>query len=333
MENLIDTGVRNQQGSSLGFELTVTALRRDECGVATLDLSAANDRALPAFEPGAHLDITLPNGMKRSYSIASPPRELWRYTLGVKLEPDSRGGSRFIHEALKVGDVLQVSQPKNYFRLDRGAAGHVFIAGGIGITPFLSMLAEVKASGVPWQLLYAFNDNAGGSFLQQLQALAGMEPQRVRLHRGGRSGNDPLDIAAAVARLRADWSIYCCGPERMLQEFVRQTACLNPARVHLERFGNPMENSGDESFMVELARSGKHVVVKPGQSILDALELEGVDVTWGCREGLCGSCAVTVLAGVPQHRDKVLSEEERRINKTMLICCSRSESAHLVLDL
>lgn len=317
------------------LNLYVAKIIRMTKDVVTVELRRPDDpkrQLLPSFEPGAHLDIVLPNGIKRSYSITSFPDELDHYTIAVKNQKPGRGGSRFIHESLKVGDVCVAAPPRSSFRIDGKAAGHLFIAGGIGITPFIGMIRQAEVTGSPWALAYAFRDPEP-PFLEQIKQLAGKVVDRVRLHAGGRSGANAMNVRMLVSELPADWSVYCCGPESLLNEFEAATKMLDPNRVRLERFSNTTEVRPDEGFVVELARSGRELSIQPNESILDALEMEGVDVPWGCREGLCGTCEVSVISGIPRHYDKVLSEEQKRSNKSIIVCCSRSLTQRLVLDL
>lgn len=317
------------------LNLCVAKISRLTDDVITIDLRRSDDlkrELLPPFEPGAHLDIVLPNGIRRSYSITSFPDELDRYTIAVKYQKSGRGGSRFIHESLKVGDLCLAAPPRSSFRIDGKALGHLFIAGGIGITPFVGMIRQVESEGRRWQLAYAFSEQAP-PFLEEIKQLAGEAGDKVALYGGGRSNGNGMDVRKLASGLSVGWSVYCCGPEGLLNEFVAATKALDPNRVHLEQFCNTTEVLPDEGFVVELARSGKEISIQPEESILDALEMEGIDVPWGCREGLCGTCEVAVISGTPRHYDRVLSEEQKRCNKSVIVCCSRSVTQRLVLDL
>lgn len=290
-------------------------------------------RELPAFTAGAHIDLLLPNGLTRSYSLLNAPQERHRYVIGVNKDGASRGGSRFMHETLRAGETLSIHPPRNNFPLDEGAARSVFIAGGIGITPMLSMIARARALGMPWQLHYAARTRRHAAFIDLLKDWEHEPEAAVNLVFDQEPGAAMLDIAAIVRDLPEDAHVYCCGPLPMLDAFERASARLAPARVHREYFAAKEAAATGGGFTVELARSGKCIQVRPGQTILDSLIDAGVEPPYSCREGVCGTCEVRVLEGLPDHRDLVLSADEQAANNRMMVCCSGAKSARLLLDL
>jgi ferredoxin-NADP reductase len=272
-------------------------------GVVSLTFAGAS---LPSWTPGAHIDVELRPGLVRQYSLCGSPAE-WR--VAVLREPAGRGGSAYAHDVLAVGDRLRVSEPRNTFPLVP-ASRYLFIAGGIGITPLLPMIAAVAAQGADWQLRYGGRTSASMAFLPELAQYG----DRVRARPG------LLDLSDL------DGEVYCCGPEPLLAAV--EARC---ATAHMERF-TPRPVSGD-SFEVELARSGRVVPVPGDRSILSALLDAGVELLSSCQEGTCGTCETDVLAGTPEHHDSLLTDEERAAGETMMICVSRSAGGRLVLDL
>lgn len=288
---------------------------------------------LPPTEAGAHIDLQLPGGLRRSYSLLDGTGERRRYRIAVHRAPHSRGGSRWLHDSLRPGAQLAVSTPRNHFPLAEAAPCSVFIAGGIGITPILAMVARAQELGQTWSLHYAARTRRHAAFLDRLAQFARGPGASLHLHFDDEHGGRPLDIAAVVRSLPAQAHVYCCGPAPMLAAYAQATADLPAERVHQEAFAGVSAPDDAKSYRVELARSGRSLQVAPGQTLLDALIAAGADPLYSCREGLCGTCEVRVLAGIPDHRDLVLTPEQRQANDRMLPCCSGARSDHLVLDL
>ncbi|MDE2604637.1 MAG: oxidoreductase [Burkholderiales bacterium] len=303
---------------------------------AVLGVELRPERAgelLPGFGAGAHIDLHLPGGLRRSYSLTDEPGERRRYRIAVHRAVDSRGGSRWMHESLRPGAVLAASGPRNNFPLTESAARSVFIAGGIGITPILAMIRRLVALGRPWDLHYATRTRAHAAFVEPLHELARQGGGRLDLRHDREPGGRPLDLAAIVRELPQDAHVYCCGPAGMLKAFELATAHLAPERVHVEHFAGKEPAAAGGGFRVKLHRSGRTLEVAPGQTILDCLVAAGVEPMWSCREGVCGTCETRVLDGVPDHRDLVLTPDEQARNDRMMVCCSGARSATLVLDL
>lgn len=298
-------------------------LRWEAEGVVSAVLEPLPGAALPPFTAGAHLDLALAPGLTRSYSLCNAPGERDRYEIAVQLAPESRGGSRWVHERWRVGDVLAVSEPRNHFALEEAAPLSVLIAGGIGITPMLAMIARLNALGRGWALHYAVRTRARAAFLDRLA-----DP-RVRVVYD-HEGDAPLDLAAIVAAAPRDAHLYCCGPTGMLKAF---EAAAAGRHAHVEYFAAAAPAATAGGYALELRRSGRTVAVAPGQRMLDALLAAGVMLAYSCAQGLCGACETRVLGGVPDHRDDYLTEEEKAANRTVMPCCSGAKSPVLVLDL
>jgi vanillate O-demethylase ferredoxin subunit len=289
--------------------------------------------ALPAFNAGSHIELHLPGGLRRSYSLLNDPIENHRYCIGVNLDAHSRGGSRFMHEQLRTGAVITIGLPRNLFEMDESAPFNVFIAGGIGITPMLSMIARTQALATPWRLHYAARTREHAGFLDVLAAYQGQPGADVQLNFDQEPGGRMLDLNAVIAALPDGAHVYACGPTPLLQAYEKATARLPPERVHREYFAAKEAAATDGSYIVTLARSQRSLQIKPGQSLLDGLIAIGVEPTFSCQQGICGTCEVKVLEGTPDHRDMVLTEAEKAGNDRMMVCCSGAKSAGLVLDL
>ena len=290
---------------------------------------------LPPFTAGAHIDLKLPGvtkGMSRSYSLINPQGERHRYVIAVAKDAVSKGGSRFIHERLRAGDILEITPPQNNFALREDATHSVLIAGGIGITPIWCMVQRLVELGRSWELHYSARTHQAAAFLEPIAVLQAAHPSRVVLNFDFESGGKPMDLAATVNRATGDDHLYCCGPTGMLDAFERATQERPRNRVHVEYFFAKDEQARGGGYTVVLAKSNVRVFVAQGETILDALRGAGIDAPFSCTEGVCGTCEMRVLEGVPDHRDMVLTDAERAANKSLMICCSGAKSEMLVLD-
>jgi len=315
--------------SSSLLSVRVQAMRFEAQGIVSVELVSPEGAQLPAFEAGSHVDLHLGNGIVRSYSLLNSPAERHRYVVGVLNDRNSRGGSRYVHEQLRVGATLTISAPRNNFPVDESAAHSVLIAGGIGITPISCMLNYLRGKGKSAELLYCARSRAEAAFADQL-----LSQTDVSSHFDAEKGTPP-DLRAFLASKPKDAHFYCCGPTPMLNAFEAICAELDLPNVHIERFAaaeNVAAVQGDE-YVAELARSKKSVTVPAGKSLLDALLDAGLDVDHSCREGVCGACETKVLEGEPEHRDGVLSKAEKASNKMMMVCVSGCKGRRLVLDL
>jgi ferredoxin-NADP reductase len=313
------------------MRLRVTSLAYEAKDILSVELRWAS--TLPPFKPGAHIDVSLPNGLSRSYSLINPQEERHRYVVAVRREPDSRGASSFIHQVLRLGQIVEVREPRNHFSLDEGARHSLLIAGGIGITPLWCMVQRLSSLGRSCCLHYCARSRDAAAFLAPLERLAAGGSVELHLHFSREAGGRRLDIAGAVDRADADTHLYCCGPRPMIETFER-AATRRPQRfVHVEHFTPRATPAADGSFSVVLARSGIRIDVPKGRTILDALLDEGIDPPHSCKEGMCGTCEVPVLQGIPDHRDLVLSKAQQESNRSMLICCSGSKTEEITIDL
>jgi ferredoxin-NADP reductase len=322
------TAAAPARGEDSLIEVRLTAIRYAARDTNLYEFSALDGKALPAYAPGAHIDLHLPNGLVRQYSLVDPEPPPGRYTIGVKRDPASRGGSRCVHDELKVGRTLRISAPRNNFPLVEDAGQVILFAGGIGITPIWCMVQRLARLDRSWTLHYACRSRADTAFLAALESM----PQ-VRLHFDDQAGGRFLDVAGLVAAAPPDAHLYCCGPTPMLKAFEQATAQWPREQVHVEYFTPKQEAVKSGGFVVELARSGREFVIPEGKSILQVLLDAGVDVDYSCELGICGACEQRVISGEPEHRDAILTEEEQASNTKVMICCAGCKSERLVLDL
>lgn len=298
-------------------------------GVVSLYLASPVQGALPNWEPGAHIDLYLDNDLVRQYSLCgNPESDNWR--VAVLREPKSRGGSQFLHESLNVGDEISCSVPRNNFALE-DAEEYLFIAGGIGITPLLPMIAECERRGATWSMAYGGRNADSMAFMDDLKVYG----SRVSLWPQDERGL--IDLPNLLGAPRPGLAVYCCGPGVLLDA----VECLcgewpeGSGTLHLERF-RPKEGALDgtnSAFEVVLDSTGESFVVEADRSIVETLEAAGYHVPTSCREGTCGTCETGVLEGTPEHRDSYLTPEEKASNEVMMLCCSRACGNRLVFDL
>ncbi|MEU2396106.1 PDR/VanB family oxidoreductase [Streptomyces sp. NPDC007369] len=277
---------------------------------------------LPDWAPGAHVDVILPSGLVRQYSLCGDPADTGRYTIAIRLVEDGRGGSREAHARLVEGAELELRPPRNRFRLEP-APSYVFVAGGIGITPILPMLRAATAAGADWTLLYGGRSRASMPFLPELAAYG----DRVTVVPEDEAGLP--DLAGLLCGTAPDALVYCCGPEPLMAAAL--AAAPDPGAVRLERFAPSTSPAGARPFTLELARSGRTVGVGAGESALAAVRRELPDTPYSCEQGFCGTCRQRVLAGEVDHRDELLTDGERE--DSMLLCVSRAKGDRLLLDL
>lgn len=304
-------------------------------------------KELPPFTAGAHIDLYFRDGRIRQYSLCNDPRERARYVFAVQREANGRGGSKAIFELVHVGRILTISHPRNHFPLRDDAAFHLLIAGGIGITPIMAMLHRLHAIGADFMLHYCARDLGKTAFREELAPLAAAG--RVAFHHDGGDPRRGLDVTALLAEHRPGTHLYCCGPAGLMTAVERAASHWPAGSVHFEHFApagpaqpvpaeilaGPAEASGESAigvgFRVKLARSGGVYDVPNDKSIVEVLREHGIEVQTSCESGLCGTCRTRYLEGTPEHRDYILDEQERRSD--VLICCARSKTPLLVLDL
>jgi ferredoxin-NADP reductase len=306
----------------------VAAIEEAGPGIKLFTLTDPDQWELPPFKPGAHIDLHLPNGLVRTYSLCNEPADNARYVIAVKLEPDGRGGSRALHDDVRVGDAIGVSLPRGGLDCGAGLARHVFVAGGIGVTPFLSMARHLARTGVADFVLHLI-------VREELPLARHLAPLinegRVVVHRTSRTGRP--DLAALIGEGGSETLVACCGPDGMTDDFERATSAWPAANVHIERFVAPpaVIDPDAKPFALSLARSGAEIQVRAGQTMLAALQEAGFDVPTSCCGGICGACKVGWLEGKPVHRDRVLSPYERE--RYLMVCVAGSDADRLVLDL
>jgi ferredoxin-NADP reductase len=297
-------------------------------GVVALTLRPPAGGPLPAWSPGAHVDLILDGVPTRQYSLCGDPADHHAWRLGILRDESGGGGSRFVHDRLRAGDTVRVRGPRNNFEL-LDSPRYLFIAGGIGITPVLPMIAAASAAGAGWRLLYGGRRRASMAFLPELARYG----DRVMVSPQDETGL--LDLDTWLGTPQPGTLVYCCGPEPLLAAVEERCRAWPPRTLRVERFSaRPLTAPvRAEAFDVELARSELRLTVPPDRSILDVVEEAGVGVLSSCAEGTCGTCETAVLSGLPDHRDSVLTEEEREAGGCMMICVSRSCTPRLVLDL
>ncbi|WP_033534157.1 PDR/VanB family oxidoreductase [Bordetella trematum] len=305
---------------------------RDIC---VLELEALGDEPLPSYAPGAHIDLHVGPQVVRQYSLSRYEPGSRRYQIAVLREPASRGGSQAVHEALDVNDVVEIGVPRNLFALHDDPSPALLLAGGIGITPILCMAEYLAQQERVFELHYCARERARMAFLDRLQAPA--LASHVHLHADDGPPVQRLDVARLLAVQHRQSHLYVCGPGGFIEAMLAQARNLgwSEERLHFERFSvsDGMQPAGQAGFEVQLASSGRVIAVQADESVVQALARHGVEVETSCEQGICGTCLLGVLDGVPDHRDFYLSEAEKARNDQFLPCCSRSCSDRLVLDL
>lgn len=317
--------------------LRVEAITTVAEGIKLFTLTSGDSaQPLPPCGPGSHIDVHMANGITRQYSITDTTQHD-TYNISVNRDPASRGGSAYMHKELRAGDFIKCSKPRNNFPLREDAQHSVFIAGGIGITPIISMVRRLATVGRPWILYFCTRTKARTPFISEIDELSKIAGGQVEYVHDGENGGKPLDIAESIAAAPPDAHFYCCGPAPLMEAFADATRDIREEFVHTEFFSAPITEVDDggvaEEFTVVLQRSNRLVTVPADKSILEALEAEGIMPLCSCREGICGTCETKVLAGKPKHNDFVLTPDEREANKTMMLCVSRAYSKEIVLDM
>ncbi|MDB5894799.1 MAG: Phthalate 4,5-dioxygenase [Rhodoferax sp.] len=317
-------------------ELDVRVLRKhaEALDICTFELVQEDGRPLPAFSAGSHIDVQLPGGVTRQYSLCNDPRESHRYMIGVLRDPNSRGGSRSMHDAVNEGDRLRISPPRNHFPLAHGATHSVLIAGGIGVTPILCMAERLALSGAPFDMHYCTRSRERTAFADRI-GQASFAPQ-VRFHFDDGDEAQKLQLPAVVGAPRPGVHVYVCGPKGFMDWVLGAARAAGwPAdQLHYEFFSaEVVKSEADAAFQVKLASSGRVVPVAKDQTVVQALAAAGVEVATSCEQGVCGTCLTRVLEGEPDHKDMYLTPEEQAANDQFTPCCSRSRTPMLVLDL
>lgn len=315
------------------IEVIVTRKRREAEGICSFELAAAGQCSLPAFSAGSHIDVHLPNGLVRQYSLCNHPEESHRYLLGVLLDPTSRGGSQAMHKQVEEGSRLRISEPRNLFALVHEAAYSLLFAGGIGITPILCMAERLAQIGAPFELHYSGRAAERMAFIERIRNSTFAD--RVHLHIGDGESGQRLDAARVLSAPSSGSHLYVCGPNGFM-DHVLDTAReqgWRDAQLHREYFAAvaPIAEAG--CFEVQLASSGQCLQIPAERSVAEVLLEAGIDIPLSCEQGICGTCITRVLEGEPEHHDMFMTDAEKARNDQFTPCCSRAKSARLVLDL
>jgi ferredoxin-NADP reductase len=314
------------------IQAVITRLQAIARDIVLIELQAADQRPLQGASPGAHIDLHLPNGQIRQYSLTNAdgaPTQA-SYQIAVARDVNSRGGSTWVHDKLRTGTGLAISAPRNLFALDTQVPGKVlFIGAGIGITPIYAMVKAAQQHGLDWQLVACARSASRMAFQEELHTL---DPQRVRFHFDMEKGTS-LNLQALLGESTWD-AVYACGPAGLLDAIEQATGHWPAESVRMERFkAQAQDHSSHTAFQLVLAKSQKTVEVGADESPLEALERIGIDHPYACREGLCGTCEVRVLEGQPDHKDNVLSAQERTAGQRFIPCISRCSGPQLVIEL
>lgn len=317
-------------------DLRVRVVRKttEALDISTFELVNVDDRPLPAFSAGSHVDVHLPNGLTRQYSLCNDPSEGHRYLIGVLRDPTSRGGSQAMHELVKEGDVLHISAPKNHFPLAHEATHSALVAGGIGVTPILCMAERLAVTGASFEMHYCTRSPERTAFRNRIAQSA--FATKVHFHFDDGPDSQKLQLDRVLKPMRPGVHLYVCGPTGFM-DWILETARAAgwpSQRLHYEFFGAEVVKSEDDaSFEVKLASSGKVILVPKDKTVVQALATAGVEIATSCEQGVCGTCLTRVLEGEPDHKDMYLTPEEQAANDQFTPCCSRSHSPLLVLDL
>lgn len=312
----------------------VVVSRKDEAqGICSYELASIDQGPLPAFSAGAHIDVHLPGGLIRQYSLCNHPEEQHRYVIGVLRDPASRGGSQSLHELINAGDRLRISEPRNLFPLAHQAKRSLLFAGGIGITPILCMAERLAHSGADFEMHYCARSSERAAFVDRIRHSAFAD--RVFLH-FDEQPDTALNAAQVLANPQDNVHVYVCGPGGFMQHVLDSARAQGwqEELLHREYFAaTPTDTSQDGSFSVKVSSTGQVFEIPADKTVVQVLESHGIDIAMSCEQGICGTCLTRVLDGVPEHRDLFLSEEEQALNDQFTPCCSRSKSPLLVLDI
>ena len=315
------------------IQVRVSARTVEAEGICSFELVAVDGQPLPGFSAGSHIDVTV-GGHTRQYSLCNDSTETHRYLIAVLREPSGRGGSQAMHEQVKVGDVLSISPPKNHFALAHDAKRHLLLAGGIGVTPILCMAERLAATGAEFELHYCTRSRGRTAFHDRIAN--SLFASKAQFHFDDGPAGQRFDIAGRLARPGEGEHLYVCGPKGFMDAVLGTARAKSwpEAQLHCEYFAaEPAPASEGDAFEVQIASSGRVVLVPAGKTVVQALADAGVDVQTSCEQGVCVTCITRVLSGTPDHRDLYFTPEEHAANDQFTPCCSRSKSTRLVLDL
>lgn len=332
MEQRVTQAAQPHESLSRTIEVQLKAIVLEADGIASFEFRHPRGEDLPAFAGGAHIDVHIQPGLVRQYSLCNDPRERHRYVVAVQREMTGRGGSRALHDNARVGQLLTISTPRNFFSLSGSARRHLLIAGGIGITPMMAMVSELEARGADYHLHYCTRSPERTAFLERLEPL--VRAGKVELHFDGHDPSCGINFTETLKHCEPGTHLYYCGPRGFME--AAAAACTHwPAdAIHVEHFSAPVERPGKDAnrpFKIRLVRSKLELMVPADKTIVDVLREHDVFIETSCEEGYCGTCLTRCVDGEPEHRDTVLTEEDRK--EFVLVCCARSKTPELVLDL
>lgn len=315
------------------FKVRVAEVLEETSNIKSFRLQRTDGAAFDPYPAGAHIDIVGPTALVRQYSLCSPPDTAEDYVIAVKLEPESRGGSSALHDQVKVGQELEISAPRNLLSVASDADRHILVAAGIGVTPMISIAYHLHRAGQEFDLHYFARSRGEAAFCELLSERSGFG-ERVHFHFGLKREDQPSVLDKAFLGLTAASHVYTCGPEGFMDRVQQHASAVIPEEnVHIEHFqaGAPIDTDSDVPFEVEL--DGEVYEVPVGKSIVQVLADNDIEVDTTCREGICGTCIMGVIAGQPDHRDQCMSSSEKKANDQIAACVSRAKSSRLVLEL
>jgi vanillate O-demethylase ferredoxin subunit len=303
--------------------------------ICSLELVSTDGSALPAFSAGSHVDVHLPGGLVRQYSLCNDSAETHRYLIAVLRDPASRGGSAAVHDVVNEGDVLTISAPRNHFALVHEAKKSLLLAGGIGVTPILCMAERLGVMGLDFKMHYAARSRERMAFIERIQGSA--FSGKVKFHFDDGVPEQKLDLSTVLAKPEVGTHLYVCGPKGFMDAVLGTARAQgwDESHLHWEFFAgvDAAPRNSDEAFEVQLSSSGRVITIASDKTVAQALAEAGVEILVSCEQGVCGTCLTRVLQGTPDHRDCYLTAEEQAANDQFTPCCSRSKSARLVLDI
>lgn len=315
------------------LELRIQSVAQETEDIVRIDLVDPRDRDLPEFSAGAHLDVHIAEGLVRQYSLAGDPAERRRYQIAVLREVAGRGGSKVLHENAHPGGAITVSAPRNHFPLADGAKRHLLLAGGIGVTPMMAMIATLEARGADWRMHYCTRSAEKTAFCDRLQPF--VAAGKVVLHHDGGNPKKGLDISTTLKDVEPGTHLYYCGPSGFMAAVAQAAKHWPDGSVHFEFFNSPparpVETRANTPFQVKLKSTGEVLDIPADKSIVQVLRDKGHAIDTSCEEGYCGTCMTRYVEGKPEHRDTVLDADDRA--QYVLICCARSNTPMLVLDI
>ena len=318
------------------LHLKIKQIRQEASGIHSFELVSEDGKTLPPFDAGSHIDLHLPSGAIRQYSLSNDPVETYHYVVGVLRDEQGRGGSKEVHQAFRVGDSLSVSNPRNHFQLDESAKRVILLAGGIGITPLKSMGHRLKSLGIPFELHYCARTQDNIAFSQELQKLS--DSGEVQFHLDGGIPGNGLNIAEMINELEAGSHLYYCGPAGFMMACAQAAKERSDLHVHFEHFKAPEKEGGQAEVMedkselaIQIQSTGQKIALSRSESLIDVLAKLGVKVSTSCQSGLCGTCKTRYISGDVEHGDCILSDAEH--SEYLTPCISHIKSGTLVLDL